>query len=154
MKRIKRSLSSFLTSICSTLLALLGYSCSASPDEPDLPTMYGMPTGDFEIKGAVTDEDGANVSDAKIRVTYTEAFSGVFSLQTTTTNTDGQYLAEGESSGFPELKVVCIPSSPTLEADSVIVKLNYNKDKAGSWYVGHAKETVNFKLKSKTPEKE
>ena len=146
MKLIKRYISSFLTSICSGLLSLLGFSCSSPEDTHD---MYGMPTGDFEIKGAVTDEYGAKVPDAQIRVTDPLAPSGVYSLKETTTNADGQYITDGASCGASELKVVCIPSNPEIEADSVIVKLHYNKDKADSWYVGHADETVDFKLKFK-----
>ena len=149
MKLINYRFSALLTAICSSLLSLLGFSCSSPEDTPD---MYGMPTGNFEIKGAVTDEAGDKVTGAQIRVTDPQIPSGVYSLQTTTTNADGLYLTEGESYAALELKVVCIPSNPELEADSVIVKLNYNKDNADSWYVGYAKETVDFKLKSKEKE--
>lgn len=152
MKLIKKHLSTFTTSLCSALLSLLGYSCSSSPDDPGYICMYGMPTGDFEIKGSVTTEEGNAVDDAEIRVTHPEAPSGVYSLQTTTTNADGQYLAEGESYAASELKVVCIPSNLELEPDSVIVKMHSNKDNTGAWDAGYAKETVDFKLKSKSPE--
>ena len=150
MKLIKRHISSFLTSICSVLLSLLGFSCSSPEDVPD---MYGTPTGDFEIKGAVTDESGNTVADAEIRVTHKDVPSGEYSFQTVTTDIEGKYIAEGQSYADPELKVVCIPSDTGLEADSVIVRMHYKKDKADSWYIGHAEETVNFKLRSGHTEK-
>lgn len=146
MKSIRKHLSSLLTSVCHALLSLLGFSCSSPEDMPD---MYGMPTGDFEIKGAVTTEAGTAVGDAEIRVTHRDAPSGVYSLQTATTNSDGRYITKGESYAAPELKVVCIPSNTELEADSVIVKLHYDKDNSGTWYAGETEETVDFILKDK-----
>ncbi len=140
-----------LTSICSCLLSFLGFSCSSSNDYP---CMYGMPTGDFEIKGSVTTEDGDPVKDAEIRVTNIDVPSGVYSFETTTTNSEGNYIAIGGSYADHELKVVCLPSNQQLEADSVIVEIHYNNDKDDFWYVGKAEEIVNFKLKSKTSEEE
>lgn len=152
MANIKNHFSTMLTGICSLLLSLLGFSCSSTSREE--PCMYGQPTGDFEIKGAVTTEDGAPVEKAEIRVTHKDFPSGEYSIETTTTNTDGDYIAIGDSYALRELKVVCLPSDPQLEADSVIVTLNYNRDKAGTWYAGEAKEIVNFKLKPKTAAEE
>ncbi len=70
-------------------------------------------------------------------------------METATTDAYGQYITQGETYGGDKLKVVCLPSDPTLEADSVIVKLTYNKENAGAWYDGYAVETVDFKLKPK-----
>lgn len=149
MKLFNSRHSSLLMALCSSLLALLGFSCSS---DSDYPVMYGSPSGDFEIKGTVTTEEGAAVEDAEIRVTAPHIPSGEHSLQTTTTKPDGQYTAIGGSHGLSQLKVVCIPSDPMLEPDSVTVKLNYNKENAGTWYAGEAKETVDFKLKEKVIE--
>ncbi len=148
MKLFNKQISIFLTSVCSAILSFLGFSSCTNNE-----VMYGMPTGTFEIKGVVTSEEGNAVENAEIRVTPPDAPSGVYSLQTTTTNLDGQYITKGQSYAEQRLKVVCIPSNPKLEADSVIVKMNYNKDKADTWYVGYAEEVVDFKLKEKsTPE--
>lgn len=149
MKLIEKRHSSLLSALCYALLSLLGFSCS-SPE--DIYYMYGSPSGDFEIKGAVTSEDGSAVGDAEIRVTGPDTPSGIYSIQATKTKPNGRYEAKGETYGHSQLKVVCIPSDPMLEPDSVIVKLNYNKDNAGTWYVGEAKETVDFKLKAKAIE--
>lgn len=147
MNRIKNHFSSFLTAICSALLSFLGYGCSSSPENQ--PEMYGMPTGDFEIKGSVTTEAGKAVDNADIRVTAPSIPSGEYSFQSTKTNEKGEYIAVGQSYGEQELKVVCIPNNLDLESDSVIIKLDYNKDNADFWYSGYAEETVNFQLKEK-----
>ncbi len=152
MSKIKNHISKMLMGICSVLLSLLGYSCSSTNREE--PVMYGQPTGHFEIKGAVTTEDGTPVEDAEIRVNHADTPSGVYPLATTSTNADGDYIAIGRSYVFPELKVVCLPSNPQLEADSVIVEMQYIRDNADFWHVGDAEGIVNFKLKSKTAEEE
>ena len=134
-----------LTSICSAVLSLLGFGCS-SFHEPEV--MYGIPTGDFEVKGTVTDEAGGEVSKAEIRVTVPESPSGIFSLAGTTTDLKGNYEIKGYDF-LPELKVVCIPEDSALQPDSIIVKMDYkNADKPNSWDHGQATATVNFTLKS------
>lgn len=147
MKTISHRLSSLLAAICSSLLSLLGFSSCSNPE--DVPDMYGMPVGDFEIKGAVTDEAGKNIENAEIRVTYPDAPSNPYSITTVTTDAEGRYKLSGRDL-LPEAKVVCIPEQSDLKPDSVIVKLQYkNPDKHNSWDLGHAKETVNFTLKTK-----
>lgn len=141
MKLFNHQLS--LTTICSTLLSLLGFSCSCESE-----VMYGMPTGDFEVKGTVTDEAGNEAYKAEIRVTHPEAPSDIYRLGETATDTKGNYEIKGHEF-LPEMKVVCIPENAELQPDSVIVKMNYkNPDKHNSWNHGHAETTVNFTLKS------
>lgn len=133
-----------LTTICSPLLTLLGFSCSS-----DHGLMYGMPIGNFEVKGSVTDNVGNEVYNAEIRVTYPEASSGIYKLEKTRTDTKGNYEIKGNNF-LPEMKVVCIPEDTDLQPDSVIVKMDYkDQDKHNSWDHGHAEKTVNFKLKGK-----
>lgn len=152
MKKIKIRVNTLLSAVCSASIALLGFGCSS--EDEDYPLMYGTPSGSFEIKGTVTTEDGKDVEGAIIRVTKPETPSGLYSYKTGETDKGGKYLVEG--SAFPiDLKVVCIPKETTLEADSVIVEAHYTADKdhpRGSWYNGHFKETVNFKLKNKKTE--
>ena len=154
MKLIKRHISSFLTGICSALLSLLGFSCSSSPNEPDYPVMYGMPTGSFEIKGAVTDENGEDIENAEIRVCPSDEPSYLTNL-TGKTDADGNYTISAPGI-LRKAKVVCIPEKNSLEPDSVVVELEYkDKDKYdNSWYMGHAEKTVDFILKSKNKNKE
>lgn len=141
MKLLNHRLS--LTAIFSALLSLFGFSCCSESE-----VMYGTPTGDFEIKGAVTDEAGNEVRKAEIRVTYPDAPSGMFCLSDTSTDSKGHYKIKGHDF-LPEVKVVCIPENTDLQSDSVIVKMKYkDSDKQNSWYYGHAEATVDFTLKS------
>ena len=143
MKPLNHRLS--LASICSAVLSLLGFGCS-SFHEPEV--MYGIPTGDFEVKGTVTDEAGGEVSKAEIRVTVPESPSGIFSLAATSTDSKGNYEVKGYEF-LPEIKVVCIPEEAGLQPDSVIVKMDFKKpDKHNEWDWGHSEATVNFTLKS------
>ncbi|MDE5996979.1 MAG: radical SAM-associated putative lipoprotein [Muribaculaceae bacterium] len=141
MKLFSRRLS--LSTICSSFLTLLGFSsCSESA------VMYGMPTGDFVVRGAVTDENGNEVRNAEIRVTHPEVPSGIFCLGESTTDSKGNYEIKGNEF-LTEIKVVCIPETSDLKPDSVNVKMKYkDADKHDSWDYGHADATVNFTLKS------
>ncbi len=146
MKKIYRRASSLIGRLCAIGLAIMGYGCENDAD------MYGTPTGHFEIKGTVTDEDGAKMQDATIRVTGENYPSGEYSFSTTTTDAEGNYNSKGSSSGFKLLKVVCLPADPAFEPDSTVVNVTYKKSgkkNKDAWYVGDATETVNFKLKKK-----
>lgn len=65
MKKTYRTISSLWATICAGALAVLGFGCSDknNPWNNDL-CMYGTPTGQFEVKGAVTDEAGNPVDNA------------------------------------------------------------------------------------------
>ncbi len=141
MKLVNCRISTILSSICSSLLALLGFS-SCSNNE----LMYGTPFGSFEMKGSVTDDSGKPISEAEIRVTYTDMPSGVFSIGSIHTEHNGTYALK-ENEWASSLKVVCIPHQTDLQPDSVIVDMNY-KGADGEWYKGHAEEIVDFKLKA------
>ena len=140
MKLKSKNLSTLLKALSSSLLTLLGFS-SCSDNE----VMYGMPFGYFEVKGAVTDDNGKPVSDAEIRVALPSVPSGIESLGSTRTEDDGTY--DIRESAYPsKLKIVCIPSQSELLPDSVIVDLKY-KGGDKEWNKGHAEKTVNFQLK-------
>lgn len=145
MLNLKPRLSALLSKVCAAVIAWLGFGCSA-----DEPCMYGTPTGSFEIKGQVTAEEGSPVEGARIRVTDPDRPSGLFCFDEALTGTDGRYMTAGEDFAIKELKVVCLPDNPALEADSVIVEAKHTDGgKDGSWYFGNAKATVDFKLKKK-----
>lgn len=152
MTCIKKNISKLFTGICSVILAILGYSCSKS-DDSDLPVMYGMPTGSFEIKGYVTTQEGEKVNNAEIRVTPPYFPSGECSdKEITRTGHNGFYDIKCDMMTLESVKVVCLPCDSKLEADSVVVDMHYIIDpskKDNSWYIGHAEETVNFTLKEK-----
>ena len=141
MKTLNHRLS--FTTFCSAILSLFGFSCCSETE-----CMYGTPTGDFEIKGTVTDAGGNEIHNAEIRVTYPEAPSGIYRFGETATDSKGNYEIKGHEF-LPKMKVVCLPENTDLQPDSVIVKMNYkDPDKHNSWDHGHAEATVNFTLKS------
>lgn len=153
MKKTYRTLSSLWATICAGALAVLGFGCSDknNPWNNDL-CMYGTPTGQFEVKGAVTDEAGNPVDNADIYVTHPEGQSGIYSFAKGKTDDKGDYLIETSDFPEPEIKVVCKPEDENLEPDSVNVKMKFEKDRKhdkNPWYSGKAKATVNFKLKNK-----
>ena len=150
MKKISSNINKLISRLCAIGLSFLGFGCSESSDPP---VMYGTPTGSFEIKGEVTNEDNQPIEGATLRVTRPDLPSGLYPFQTTETDKEGNYVLKG--SEFPDdMKVVCIPDNPSLEADSVVVKMDYkdNPKNKNPWFIGHADATVNFKLKNKKPE--
>lgn len=154
MKRIYSNLRQITSRVCMVGLALLGFSCSDDDDDNGQLCMYGTPTAEFEIKGAVTSEDGKPVPDAEVRVTGRKAPSSQAAFDRDTTESDGAYSLHGYFTGGPEniLKLVCIPGDASLAADSIEVKLTKTEDGDGAWKRGKGEATVDFKLKKKAAE--
>lgn len=143
-----------MSRICASVLAVLGFGCSSDgPDDPYI-CMYGTPYGSFEIKGKVTTEDGTAVANAAVRITGSETPSGVYSFAETTTDKTGDYTAKGTiSGGWKKWKVVCIPEDKSLDADSVIVDMEFIRESSDDfWNHGHADATVDLTLKNKKTE--
>lgn len=145
---IKSKIGAFISRLCTMILALLGYNCS-SFNEPNEPyEMYGTPTGTFEVKGAVTNEEGHPVADAEIRVTDKWHDSWLYSIQSVT-DKEGTYTVVGTIFPADSLKIVCIPAGNAYLPDSIKVPVDYQYDeshKKSTWYEGHATLTVNFNL--------
>ena len=146
MKNFNEKLMAVVSRLCVAVLALLRFSCSDSNGYGS-ECMYGTPTGSFEGKGVVTDEEGNPVDDSEVRVTFPKVPSGIYSLETVRTNSSGDYSIMGGSEGATQVKVVCVPPGE-LEPDSVIVDLDYDK-KESTWNKGKASFTADFKLKKK-----
>lgn len=147
MKKIKINVRTLIARLSAIGLAVLGFSCS----DKEQPDMYGCPYGEFEVKGEVVTEDNQVVEGATIRVTDPEISSDRYSFGTSTTNDEGKYEVEIKNALMDKAKVVCLPDNPALEADSVVVDVEYikNKNDKDSWHLGEAEATVNFKLKNK-----
>ena len=147
-------LSTIISRLCAACLAFLGYSCN----EKEYLDMYGAPTGDWEIKGKVSDEAGQAVSNVAIKVTFPEEASDLYSIGMTRSDDQGDYVVTGDGLNcFPMYKIVCIPDTPTLRADSTVVEMHYVKDKEHKdefLYIGSAEATVNFILKAYTDEED
>ncbi len=147
--------SAIVSRLCAAGVTLLGFGCSTDgPDYDDcgcgdgFQLMYGTPTGSWKVHGSVKTQKGDNIDDSTIRITRPDTDSGSYSMYTTPTDAKGTYSVAGCGSA-KELKVVCIPADPTLDADSIVIPLKYKK-KGDSYSLGHADATVNFKLKSKS----
>lgn len=152
--KLKSNLLALFSRICAALLALLGYGC-ASKEEPDIPLMYGSPTGSFEIKGTVTNEEGAPISDAVIRVADPNVPSDLWSIARAVTNNIGLYYVTDRYTPVDNLKIVCIPIGNIYAPDSITVPVTYSFDETHEpdvWYSGHVDLTVDFKLKKKQEE--
>lgn len=150
MTTIKTRISILISGVCASVLAFLGFGCS---DNANL-CMYGSPYSTFEVKGKVTAEDGTPVANATVRITDPDTPSGISSLCTTTTKKDGSFRAAGNCSGNErKSKVVCIPEDASLDADSVVVDMDYKSvHSKDSWLEGHSEATVDLILKKKTGE--
>lgn len=147
--KLKSNLLSLISRTCAALLALLGFSCS-SKDNPDIPLMYGTPTGSFEVKGTVTNEEGTPIPDAVVRVTEPHVDSAMWSISRGVTNSQGNYSVEEGSVPVESLKIVCLPPGNVYAPDSTTVAIEYLYDenhKPDAWYRGHVELTVDFKLK-------
>lgn len=148
MMKSKFRLSAILSPLCVALLALLGYSCKN--DE----LMYGMPYGEWEIKGEVTDEDNKPVENATIIVTHPDVYSYMISPEYLDeygmrTDKDGKYVYDGRTTSSV-FKIFCLPEDDSLKPDSAIVDFKFSgKKKNDAWYLGSDKATVNFRLKKK-----
>lgn len=147
MNMIRTRISTFISSLCASLLAVLGFGCSSNTDEP---CMYGTPYSSFEIKGKVTTEDGDPVANATVRITQPEFPSGIYAFSKAITGENGVYTAEGSTFQLGEkCKVVCIPEDSSLDADSIIVDLKFIREHEDTWYIGHASAIADFTLKKK-----
>lgn len=150
MKKTYLNVKSLLSTMMSALLAILGFSsCDPADDEDDgdYPVMYGTPTGYYEVKGAVMTEDDVPVEDAKVVLKRPESTYPV--ADTVKSSRNGSYLIE--AAAFPgDVRILCLPDSKKLEADSVDVKPVF-EDMPGSnsWTVGKARINHDFKLKKR-----
>lgn len=160
MKKTYFSVKSLINSALGTMLALLGFSCSSEEEDDDnILLMYGSPTGYFQVKGSVTDEDGAPIDSAEIILRgFRQDDNTTFDIipenyKRVITDKDGKYTYFGSMSSRGRARIVCKPLRPGLEADSAEQNFDFIKDeekhKGEWWYFGEAHATQDFKLKKK-----
>lgn len=149
---------------CALALTWLGFSCSDPDPDSELDSskillMYGTPTSSFEVKGSVTAEDGTVIHNAVVKVTESDAPSGVWSFAKGSTDKKGAFDLNGSAGARKSLKIVCLSPDDSLESDSVTIPVTYKfdknhpDDKKAFWYLGHANVKVDFKLKPKSAAK-
>ncbi len=167
MDKFRNNFSFYVKAICASLLSMLGFESSA-----EMRVMYGMPVGNFEIKGAVSTADSKEaVKDAQIKAKYdNEANQTVISIART--DSAGNFTLSGKAVS-ERLQIICTPADSLLLPDTITVNLSYRRDdtlpakavtesieskkkplsppsqKARKGSRGLAKEIVNFVLKSK-----
>lgn len=146
MKKIQIRAAAFAAKLCGVGLALLGFSAC----DNDTREMYGTPTGTFQIKGEVTDENGDPVEDADVEVKEVYNSGKARIVAKGKTNKEGDYSIEQDGKPLSTVRVVCQPTKASaLEADSTETNLQYNGGD-GSWNIGNAEATVNLRLKKKS----
>ena len=94
MKKSAIILSRFIQTSLAGALSILGF--SSCGDQPD---MYGTPVGHYEIKGTVTDPNGAPVKDAEIIVRTLDKNNISTLYPGATTDNNGDYTLK--ASGWP-----------------------------------------------------
>lgn len=158
MNNLNLKFSSILSRLCALVIGLLGFGCSS---EEDAPLMYGSPTGHFEIKGEVTDEEGAPIPDVEVSAIPSSKnypivdMDYIYLLARDTTDNKGTYTLANRDRYYTDIKVIAKPLNGNFEPDSAYVELKYVKEdgmKDNFWYHGSATVDLNFKLKRKSEE--
>ncbi|MDE5871347.1 MAG: radical SAM-associated putative lipoprotein [Muribaculaceae bacterium] len=119
MNKFRNHFSLCVKAMCAGLLSLLGFDSSS-----DIRVMYGLPVGDFEIKGSVSSADNKEaVKDAKIKAKYdNEANQTVISIART--DSSGNFILSGKAVS-DRLQIICTPMDSILRPDTITVNLTY-----------------------------
>lgn len=119
MGKFRNNFSFCVKAICASLLSFLGFESSS-----EIHVMYGMPVGNFEIKGAVTDADTKEpVKNAQIKAKYdNEVNQTVISIARS--DSAGNYTLSGQAVSN-RLQIICTPVDTLLRPDTITVNLSY-----------------------------
>lgn len=134
----------FSTRILSIICSVLGVTVVAcNGDEPD---MYGTPSADYEVKGMVTDTEGAPIEGINVQIGFSS--NNLFEnpqLSDITTNSEGKF--DVEFSAFPaqRLYVNFVDKNGAYESKSDYVDVKFS-GKSDGWYKGKAEVEINVKL--------
>lgn len=145
---MKTTFRSGINTLIALLLGLFGFGCNACV------CMYGVPSGDIDVSGTVTDKD-ANQPIENIRITIkSDERSDEPVFPVTYTETDGRYHAAHSYEGWPfrQLKIVAEDTTGVYEADSAVVEVKYKETRESrnsSWDEGQAIVRQDFQLKKK-----
>ena len=156
----------FFIALLGSVITMLGFHSCLEPgdDDDDILLMYGSPTSKFELKGKVTDQDGAPVKGPLITIKQKHEmgdlknqYHEVWSVDPTAsgddrrvrTNSSGIYYL-GSGPVMKTIRVICTPENTDLAADSTEITVTYVKeDSKDPWSIGAYSGTVDFKLKKK-----
>ena len=131
-----------INALIAFLLGVLGFSsCNRV-------SMYGVPHAELEATGKVTNELNEPVNSA--RVTLRHKYGGDCD---TYTDEDGIYSLRGGMFPVDSVQIVVSDTSGVYEADSVRLKVDYDrsdaKQRGDSWYRGTGYIYQDFTLKKK-----
>lgn len=143
MGKFRNNFSFCVKAICASLLSFLGFESSS-----EIRVMYGMPVGNFEIKGAVTYADSNEpVKNAQIKAQYdNEANQTVISIARS--DSSGNYVLSGKAVS-DRLQIICTPVDTLLRPDTITVNLSYLQN--DSLPAKSVKEHRNFKKEPLSP---
>ena len=143
MSKIRNNFSFCVKAICASLLSLLGFESSS-----EVRVMYGIPVGDFEIKGSVSSaESNEAVKDAQIKAKYAnEANQTVISIARS--DSAGNFVLSGNAVS-DRLQIICTPMDTLLLPDTITVNLTYRHD--DSRPAKPVKESLESKKKPLSP---
>lgn len=148
MVNFSRKTAKLFQIVLGAILGCLGFA-GCKDDHYD---MYGSPTADFEIKGAVTKEmDNVPVENATIILNqiYTDSPNEGYPIKSVETDADGRYNISITYHPVDKIRIVCVPPEGSgLDADSVDVETKYTGGD-GDYYWGSMTCTADFKLKEK-----
>lgn len=134
----------FSTRILSIICSVLGVTVVAcNGDEPD---MYGTPSADYEVKGLVTDTEGAPIAGINVQIGFnSNEILDYPPLSDISTNSEGKF--EVKFSGFPEKKLFVnfVDRNGVYESKSDYVDVKFS-GKSDGWYKGKAEVEINVKL--------
>lgn len=132
--------------LLSGAMVLLGFS---SCDPSKTADEYGTPYADYEIKGKVTDEAGAEL--AGLRVVAKGLIQSIpndpYFNDTLATDAKGTFLFDQLKVSEGRYRVVCEDPTGIYKSDSTEVKMTPKGGKG--WYLGSDSKEVNFELKKK-----
>ena len=122
MDRFRNRFSFCVKAICTVVLTLLGFDSSS-----EIRLMYGMPVGNFEIKGSVSTADSNEaVKDAQIKAKYdNEANQTVISIARS--DSAGNFTLAGKAVS-DRLQIICTPADSLLRPDTITVNLTYRPE--------------------------
>jgi len=161
---MKAKFTHWYNALAATLLSLLGFaSCSSSSDhEDDMICLYGTPTSSFQVKGNVTDENGAPIQGIKAIIGNTfNDDNTVYRQDSAYTDSKGNYTIDKQyATGAPSPKYLKIlledvdgeANGGTFANDTIKeeeIKINKTGKGDGAWNVGTFEVTANAKLKKK-----
>ena len=146
MNKICSLFSFSIKAICAGLLSLLGFESSS-----EVRVMYGMPVGDFEIKGSVSSaESNEAVKNAQIKAKYdNEANQTVISIARS--DSAGNYVLSGKAVS-DRIQIICTPMDTILRPDTITVNLTYlPKDSLPAKSVNEYRESKKKPFSPSTP---